>query len=134
MVTFFASGLSRAHTIACSFLKFGPEVAQFTLVNAVRVFVAPNHGPIYIVIAEFAPLGLNRVRLNVHQAVIVHVLHVAVELVDDGQRVRHLKSFYVLLAYILQGLEYGPQCVLVRHYYNALILHHLLGDYILPER
>ena len=117
----------------CSPFIFGADTAQFKLADAILELVALDQRPIYIIVAQVGTPSLNRVRLQVHQAIIVHVLHIIVELVDDGQRVRHLKSFYVFLADILKCLENSSQCVLVRHYYHTLIIHNFLGDNILPE-
>lgn len=71
--------------------------------------------------------------LLVHQAVVVNVLHILIELVNNWQSVRYFKLFYLFVTDALQVLEESAEGVLVRHNDHPLLVLNLAYYLVFPE-
>ena len=90
--------------------------------------------PVDIIVADIWLRGLHFIRLLVHEAIVLDVLHVFVKLVYDWQGIGHFELFDILITYLLNVLEECPQSVFVRNNDHFLFVFHSGGDLVLPER
>lgn len=88
------------------------------------------HCPVDVIVAQF---WLQLMGFLVHQAVVVYVLHILVELIDNWKSIGHLKWFYLLITYALYMLEKRSKSIFVRHDDDPFFIFDFLDDLIFPE-